>query len=204
MGFSLLVVERGMEGFERGRKLDKIGLDAQDTAELSFTDVQVPAENLLGDEGAGLTIPLASLESGRIGIGAQAVGIAQAALEEAIAYAKQRRAFGQAIAEFGAIQEKLADMATLVEAARLLVLRAAAGRDAGGTEGRRESSMAKLFASEAANKVVYEAVQIHGGYGYSREFPVERYYRDARVTTIYEGTSEIQRLVIARSLMGDR
>ena len=200
-GISAFIVEPGCPGFRFGKVEEKMGLRASKTGSIIFEDCEVPEENLLGEEGAGLTIPLASLESGRIGIGAQAVGIAQAALDEALKYAAGRHAFGHTISEFGAIQEKLAEMATLVEASHLLVRRAASDRDAGLPGGRRNSSMAKLFATEAACRVTYEAVQIHGGYGYSKEFPVERYFRDARVTTIYEGTSEIQRLVIARSLL---
>jgi len=200
-GISAFIVEPGHPGFRFGKVEEKMGLRASKTGAVVLEDCEVPAENLLGEEGAGLSIPLASLEAGRIGIGAQAVGIGQAALDEALKYARARRAFGQPIAEFGAIQEKLAEMATLLDASRLLVRRAASDRDAGRPGGRRNSSMAKLFASEAANKIAYEAVQIHGGYGYSKEFPVERYYRDARVTTIYEGTSEIQRIVISRSLL---
>ena len=200
-GISAFIAEPHFPGFRFGKVEEKMGLRSSKTGSIVFDECEVPAENLLGQEGAGLSIPLASLEAGRIGIAAQGVGIAQAALEEALRYARQRRAFGRVIAEFGAIQEKLAEMATLVEAARLLVRRAAADRDAGVGDGRKQSSMAKLFATEAANRVAYEAVQIHGGYGYSKEFPVERYYRDARVTTIYEGTSEIQRIVISRALL---
>jgi alkylation response protein AidB-like acyl-CoA dehydrogenase len=200
-GISAFIVEPSFKGFRFGKIEEKMGLRASKTGAVVLEDCEVPAENLLGEEGAGLSIPLASLEAGRIGIGAQGVGIAQAALDEALKYARERRAFGQPIAEFGAIQEKLAEMATLVDASRLLVMRAAADRDAGRAGGRRMSSMAKLFATEAANRIAYEAVQIHGGYGFSKEFPVERYYRDARVTTIYEGTSEIQRIVISRSLI---
>jgi acyl-CoA dehydrogenase len=199
---SAFLVEPAFPGFRFGKEEDKMGLRASKTGSVVLQDCEVPGENLLGEEGAGLSIPLASLEAGRIGIAAQAVGIAQAALEEALAYARERRAFGVRIAEMGAIQEKLAEMATHVEASRLLVAEACAARDADLPESRLRSSMAKLFATEAANRVAYEAVQIHGGYGYSKEFPVERYYRDARVTTIYEGTSEVQRIVIARSLLG--
>jgi alkylation response protein AidB-like acyl-CoA dehydrogenase len=200
-GISAFIVEPSFPGFRFGKIEEKMGLRSSKTGNIVLEECEVPAENLLGEEGAGLSIPLASLEAGRIGIGAQGVGIAQAALDEALKYARGRHAFGQPIAEFGAIQEKLAEMATLLDAARLLVMRAAADRDMGRPGGRRTSSMAKLFASEAANRIAYEAVQIHGGYGFSKEFPVERYYRDARVTTIYEGTSEIQRIVISRSLL---
>lgn len=202
-GISAFIVEPSSPGFRFGKIEEKMGLRSSKTGAVILEECRVPHESLLGEEGAGLTVPLASLESGRIGIGAQAVGIAQACLEAALGYARERRAFGRSISEFGATQEKIAEMATLVEAARLLVMRAAADRDAGFPGGRLRSSQAKLFASEAANKVAYEAVQIHGGYGYSKEFPVERYYRDARVTTLYEGTSEIQRLVIARALLGE-
>ena len=180
-----------------------MGLRSSKTGSIVLEDCEVPAENLLGEEGAGLTIPLASLESGRIGIGAQAVGIAQAALEEGIKYAKQRQAFGRAISEFGAIQGDRRD-GDLRRGGPAPGPAGRADRDAGRPGGRRNSSMAKLFATEAANRVTYEAVQIHGGYGYSKEFPVERYYRDARVTTIYEGTSEIQKIVIARSFLDEK
>src|SRR5437867_146510 len=170
-GISAFIVEPGFPGFRFGKVEEKMGLRASKTGAIVLEECEVPAGNLLGEEGAGLSIPLASLESGRIGIGAQAVGIAQAALDESVKYARERRAFGQPIAEFGAIQEQLAEMATLAEASRLLVMRAAADRDAGLPGGRKMSSMAKLFATEAANRVVYEAVQIHGGYGYSKGFP---------------------------------
>jgi alkylation response protein AidB-like acyl-CoA dehydrogenase len=159
----------------------------------------VPAANRLGEEGEGFAIALSLLEGGRAGIAAQAVGIAHACLEEAVAYAKERRQFGQPIAAFQAIQHRIADMATEVEAARLLTLRAAALKDQG-QPARVATSMAKLYASEAANRVAAAALQIHGGYGYLRDFPVERHYRDARVLTLYEGTSEIHRLVIGRHL----
>jgi len=200
-GISAFLVEPGFPGFRFGKLEDKMGLRASKTGSVLFEDCEVPAENLLGEEGAGLSIPLGTLEAGRIGIAAQAVGIAQAALEEGLLYAKSRQAFGRPLTEFGAIQAKLADMATAVEAARLMTWRAAAGHDAGAPGGPVASSMAKLFATEAAQTVTYEAVQIHGGYGYSKEFRVERLYRDARVTTIYEGTSEVQRIVIARGLV---
>ncbi|MCI0370230.1 MAG: acyl-CoA dehydrogenase, partial [candidate division NC10 bacterium] len=160
---------------------------------------EVPAENRLGEEGAGFEIAVALLDGGRAGIAAQAVGIAQACLEEAVAYAKERHQFGQPIASFQAIQHQIADMATQVEAARLLTLRAAALKDAGQPV-RVASSMAKLYASEAANRVAAAALQIHGGYGYLKDFPIERHYRDARVLTLYEGTSEIHRLLIGRHL----
>lgn len=200
-GISAFIVEPGFPGFRFGKIEDKMGLRASKTGSILLEDCEVPAENLLGEEGAGLSVPLASLESGRIGIAAQAIGIAQAALEASLSYATSRTAFGRPLAEFGETQMKLANMATGVEAARLLAWRAAANRDASVGDGPRESSMAKLFATEVAQAVTYDAVQIHGGYGYSKEFLVERLFRDARVTTIYEGTSEVQRIVISRSLL---
>ncbi len=179
----------------------KMGQRASQTAEMSFADVRVPAENVLGGEGNGLRVAFNSLDNGRIGIGALSTGIAQGALDESIKYSKERQAFGQAIAEFQAIQFKLANMATETDAARLLTLRAAAMKDAGHKQSGYYAAMAKLFASETANKVCADAVQIHGGNGYSRDYAVERMYRDARVTTIYEGTSEIQRIVISRGIL---
>jgi len=179
----------------------KMGQRASQTAEMSFADVRVPAENILGGEGNGMRVAFNSLDNGRIGIGALATGIAQGALDEATKYAKERHAFGQPIAEFQAIQFKLANMATETDAARLLTLRAAAMKDAGHKQTGFYAAMAKLFASETANRVCADAVQIHGGNGFSRDYPVERMYRDARVTTIYEGTSEIQRIVISREIL---
>jgi alkylation response protein AidB-like acyl-CoA dehydrogenase len=179
----------------------KMGQRASQTAEMSFVDVRVPAENVLGSEGNGMKVAFNSLDNGRIGIGALSTGIAQGALDEAAKYAKERQAFGQPIAEFQAIQFKLANMATETDAARLLTLRAAAMKDAGHKQSGFYAAMAKLFASETANRVCADAVQIHGGNGYSRDYPVERMYRDARVTTIYEGTSEIQRIVISREIL---
>lgn len=178
----------------------KMGQRASQTAEMSFTDVRVPKENILGGIGNGMKVAFGSLDNGRIGIAALSVGIAQAALEESINYAKDRTAFGQPIAEFQAIQHKLADMATEIETARLLTLRAAAIKDAGKKVGNF-AAMAKLYASETANKICADAVQIHGGNGFSRHYNVEKYYRDARITTIYEGTSEIQRIVISREIL---
>jgi butyryl-CoA dehydrogenase len=200
-GLSAFLVEKGIPGFEIGKIEEKMGLRASDTAELIFQDCRVSAENLLGEENEGFKIALSTLDRGRIGIAAQAVGIAQGCLEEAIRYAKERRQFGRPIADFQAIQWMIADMATETEAARLLTYRAAWIRD----QGRRvtkEASQAKLFASEVANRAAYRAGQIFGGYGYTKDFPVERFYRDARITTIYEGTSEIQRFVIAREELG--
>lgn len=179
----------------------KMGQRASQTAEMSFVDVRVPVENVLGGEGMGKNVAFNSLDNGRIGIGALSTGIAQGALDESLKYAKDRQAFGQPISEFQAIQFKLADMATMTDAARLLTLRAAAMKDEGHKQTGYYAAMAKLYASEIANKVCAEAVQIHGGNGYSREYPVERMYRDARVLTIYEGTSEIQRIVISREIL---
>ena len=199
-GISAFIVEKNSPGFVVGKLEDKLGLRSSDTASLLFEDCPVPGENLLGTEGEGFTIALATLDGGRIGIAAQALGIAQGCLEESVGYAQQRRQFGRAIAEFEAIQWMLADMATEIDAARLLTYRAAWLAEQGRTF-TKEAAMAKLFASEAANRAAYKAIQIFGGYGYTKEFAVERFFRDARITTIYEGTSEIQRLVIARRLI---
>jgi alkylation response protein AidB-like acyl-CoA dehydrogenase len=196
---SAFVVRRGADGFAVTREEEKLGLHSSSTADLAFEDT--PAERL-GDPGAGMRIALATLDGGRIGIAAQAVGIAQAGLDVATAYAKERSAFGGPIARLGAIQEKLAEMQTETEAARALVWRAARLKQAGRPHSV-EGAQAKLFASRVARHWTGEAIQVLGGYGYTREFPVERYYRDAKVTEIYEGTSEIQRLVIARALLGE-
>jgi len=201
-GVSCLLVDRGTEGFSIGVKEKKMGLRGSDTRELSFADGKIPKENLLGKENEGFKIALSLLNSGRIGVGSQCVGIAQAAYEEALKYSKERVQFGQAICNFQAIAFKLADMAVQIDAARLLVYRAAHLKDKG-KKCIQEASMAKLFASEMVNQVVNEAVQIHGGYGYMKEYAVERYFRDARVTEIYEGTSEAQRIVISRELLKD-
>ena len=205
-GISVLLVEQGTPGLTIGKEEKKMGQRGSNTVELVFEDCKVPAENLLGKEGDGFKIMLADLDGGRIGIGALACGVMRACLEEMVKYAKGRVQFGQPIANFQAIQWMIADTATELEAAENLVLRAAWLKDQflQGKGGRftKEASIAKLFATEAANRAAYRAVQVHGGYGYSREFPVERYYRDIRVTTIYEGTSEIQRLVIARHVLG--
>src|SRR5690349_10520704 len=201
-GVTAFLVEPGFPGFRVGRYEDKMGLRSSRSAEIVFADCQVPEENRLGEEGQGLKIALEALEGGRVGIAAQAVGLAQGALEAAASYAKQRRAFGKTIGEFQAVQFMLADMQTEVEAARLLMWQAASMRDAGFTRAGAFASRAKLFAAEMANRVAYKAVQIHGSMGYSRESDVERMYRDARVLSIYEGTSEIQRLIIARDLLG--
>ena len=202
-GISAFIVERGTKGFRSGKKEDKLGVRSSDTSELVFEDCRIPAANLLGKEGYGFIDTLRILDRGRIGIAAFSVGIAQAALEASHRYATDRRQFGHAIADFQAIQFKIADMVTKVEAARLLTWKAAVLRDSG-KEHTAESSMAKLFASEAAVEVAMEAVQIHGGYGYIKDYPVERYLRDSKLGTIGEGTSEVQRLVIARELLGLR
>jgi alkylation response protein AidB-like acyl-CoA dehydrogenase len=196
------LVEPAFSGFRVSRYEDKMGLRSSRSAEIVFADCEVPEENRLGEEGQGLKIALEALDGGRVGIAAQAVGLAQGALEASASYAKQRRAFGKTIGEFQAVQFMLADMQTEIEAARLLVWQAADMRDAGSARAGAFASRAKLFASEMANRVAYKAVQIHGSMGYSRESDVERMYRDARVLSIYEGTSEIQRLIIARDLLG--
>jgi alkylation response protein AidB-like acyl-CoA dehydrogenase len=199
-GIDAFLVETKTPGWEVLRVEEKMGLHAAHTAQLALTDLFVPRENLLGKEGEGFKLAMKTLDGGRIGIAAQAVGIARAALEASLAYARERRAFGQTLADFQGTQWKLADMATSVEAARLLVLHAASLKDQGRPY-TKEASMAKLFASETAMSVATQAVQIHGGYGYTREFPVERYFRDAKATEIYEGSSEIQRVVIAGQLL---
>jgi len=200
-GVTAFLVEPAFPGFRVARYEDKMGLRSSHTAELVFEDCEVPEENRLGEEGQGLKIALQALDGGRVGIAAQAVGIAQGALEAAARYAKDRRAFGKSIAEFQAIQWMLADMQTEIEAARSLMWHAAWMRDQSGARLGPLASRAKLYASEMVNRVVYKAVQIHGSVGYSRETDVERMYRDARVISIYEGTSEIQRLIIARDLL---
>ena len=200
-GISAFVVERGTKGFRSGKKEDKLGVRSSDTSELVFEDCRVPAGNLLGKEGHGFIDALRVLDRGRIGIAAFSIGIAQAALEAALRYARDRKQFGRAIAEFQAIQLKIADMSTRIEAARLLCWKAATLRD-NGKEHTLESSQAKLFASEMSVEVALEAIQIHGGYGYIKEYPVERHLRDAKLGTIGEGTSEVQRMVIARHLLG--
>jgi alkylation response protein AidB-like acyl-CoA dehydrogenase len=199
-GISAFVIERGTPGFRPGKKEDKLGVRSSDTSELVLEDCRVPAANLLGQEGNGFVDTLRILDRGRIGIAAWSLGIAQASLETSMAYAQGRRQFGHAIAEFQAIQFKIADMAVKVDAARLLTWRAAHLRDSG-QEHTTQSSMAKLYASEIAVEVALDAVQIHGGYGFLKDYPVERYLRDSKLGTIGEGTSEVQRLVIARELM---
>jgi alkylation response protein AidB-like acyl-CoA dehydrogenase len=199
-GISAFLVEPGTKGFRVGRHEEKMGQHASPSVEIVLNDCEVPEENRLGEEGQGLKIALSALDGGRIGIAAQAVGLAQGALEESVKYAKQRRAFGKTIGDFQAIQWMIADMETEIQAARALLYHAAWLKDSGGRMGAA-SSKAKLYASEMVNRVVAKAVQIHGSVGYSRETAVERMYRDARVITIYEGTSEVQRMIIARELL---
>jgi alkylation response protein AidB-like acyl-CoA dehydrogenase len=207
-GISAFIIEKGTPGFRPGKKENKLGLRASDTSEVVFTDCRVPAENLLGREGEGFVNCLQILDGGRISIAALGLGMAQGAYESALRYAKERRQFGKPIAEFQAVQFKLADMATQIEAARLLTYRAAwlADRAASSPDHAsritREASMAKLYAGEVAVRVANEAVQIHGGYGFIKDYPAEKFYRDVKLCTIGEGTSEIQRLVIARQLLG--
>jgi alkylation response protein AidB-like acyl-CoA dehydrogenase len=201
-GLSAFIVEKGTKGFRAGKKENKLGLRASDTAELIFEDCYIPAENLLGREGDGFIDAMQVLDGGRISIAALSLGMAQGAYDAALKYSKQRRQFGKAISEFQAIQWKLADMATEIEAARLLTLRAASMKDAG-LKTTLESSMAKLYASEVAVRCASEGVQIHGGYGFIKDYPAEKFYRDVKLCTIGEGTSEIQRLVIARQLLKD-
>jgi alkylation response protein AidB-like acyl-CoA dehydrogenase len=195
------LLEPNFKGFRVSRYEDKMGLRSSHTAEIVLDDCEVPVANRLGEEGQGLKVAFEGLDGGRIGIAAQAVGIAQGALEASVKYAKQRRAFGQSISEFQAIQWMLADMQTEIEAARALVHQAAWARDHGNRRKGPIASRAKLYASEMVNRVAYKAVQVHGSAGYSRESDVERMYRDARVISIYEGTSEIQRVIIARDLL---
>lgn len=199
-GISTFVIEKGMPGFSVGKKERKLGIRSSDTVSIAFQDVRVPAANRIGEEGFGFKFAMKTLDGGRIGIASQAVGIAQASLDAALKYSKERKAFDQPLASLQAIQFKIADMATDIDAARLLTLRAAATKDSG-ERFTQHAAMAKLFASKIAVKCALEAIQIHGGYGYIREYNVERYLRDAKITEIYEGTSEIQRIVIARSLL---
>ena len=195
-GITALVVEKGRRGFKLGKEEKKLGINATACCELVFTDCEVPLDNRIGNEGEGYKVALSTLDGGRIGIAAQATGIAQGAFEAALAWSKERMAFGHPISQFQAIQFMLADMSTEIDAARLLV-RKAAWRQDSGARFSMDAAIAKLFASEMSTRVTHKAIQIHGGYGYSREYPVERAYRDARITEIYEGTSEIQRLVIS-------
>jgi alkylation response protein AidB-like acyl-CoA dehydrogenase len=199
-GINVLIVEKGMSGFVVGKKEDKLGIRGSDTHSLMFTDVKVPKENRIGEDGFGFKFAMQTLNGGRIGIAAQALGIASGAYELSLKYAKERKSFGKPIAEHQAIQFKLAEMATKINAARLLTLQAARMKDAG-MDYVNAAAQAKLFASEVAMETTVEAVQIHGGYGYVKEFHVERMMRDAKITQIYEGTSEIQKIVIAREVL---
>jgi butyryl-CoA dehydrogenase len=201
-GISALVVEKGTPGFTVGKTEDKLGIRASDTAELIFEDCRVPAANRIGEEGQGFTIAMTAIDGGRIGIAAQAVGIAAGAYERSVAYARERKAFGVLIGQHQMVQWMLADMATAIDGARLLTLRAATLKDGGGPF-RTAAAMAKLFASETAMKVATDAIQVHGGYGFIKEYEVERAFRDAKITQLYEGTSQIQKLVIARDVLGD-
>ncbi|MGH9603827.1 MAG: acyl-CoA dehydrogenase family protein, partial [Terriglobales bacterium] len=201
-GLSAFLVEKGTKGFRPGKKEDKLGLRASDTSELIFEDCCIPVGNLLGKEGDGFIDAMRVLDGGRISIAALSLGMAQGAYEAALRYSKQRKQFGKLIGEFQAIQWKLADMATEIDAARLLTMRSASMKDAG-EKTTQESSMAKLYASEVAVRCANECVQIHGGYGFIKDYPAEKYYRDVKLCTIGEGTSEIQRLVIARQLLKD-
>ena len=199
-GVSAFIVEKGTPGLSIGKKEDKLGIRASDTCEIYFENCRIPAKNRIGDEGQGFSIAMKALGGGRIGIAAQALGLARSALEKSVTYAKERQQFGKSISQFGAIQNKIADIATNVDGSRLLVWQAAHLKDQG-KEYIKESSMAKLFASSTAMKAATDCVQIHGGYGYMQEYGVERLMRDAKITEIYEGTSEIQRLVIGRALL---
>lgn len=199
-GVSAFIVDMNTPGLTVGKLEDKLGIRATSTAQIFFEDCKVPVRNLLGKEGEGFKIALHTLDGGRIGVAAQALGIAQAALEESVRYAKERKAFGSAISDFQGLQFMMADMATRTEAARLLVWQAAVMKDKNMKFGK-QSAMAKLYAAETAMWVTTKAIQIHGGYGYTTDYPVERYFRDAKITEIYEGTSEIQRLVIAREVL---
>jgi len=199
-GLTAFLIEKGMPGFKIGKKENKMGIRASETTELVFEDCKVPKANVLGQLGAGFRIAMKTLDGGRIGIAAQAVGIAQAAMEAAVKYSKERKQFGKCICEFQAIQWMLANMSVEVDAARLLTLRAAYTKDKG-LSFTKEAATAKLFASETAVKTAINAVQVHGGYGYMKEYDVERYFRDAKITEIYEGTSEVQRMVIAAMLL---
>jgi butyryl-CoA dehydrogenase len=202
-GISAFIVEKKTPGLSVGQIEDKMGLRASDTTDLIFEDCRVPAKNLLGNEGDGFKIAMSGLDGGRIGIAAQSIGVAQAALDAAVKYAQERQQFGQSISKFQGIRWIIADMATEIEAARQLVLSAAAMKDRG-ERYTAQASMAKLFASEMVNRITGKALQIHGGYGFTKDYPVERFYRDARVFTIYEGTSEIQRVVISNQIFKDR
>ncbi|MFA6439308.1 MAG: acyl-CoA dehydrogenase [Bacteriovoracaceae bacterium] len=201
-GISAFIVEKGMPGFSHGKKERKLGIRSSDTVSLTFDNIRVPKKNMIGEEGFGFKFAMMTLEGGRIGIASQALGIAQGCLDAALNYSKQRKAFGKPISELQIIQFKLADMATDIEAARLLTYQAAILKEAG-LPYAKQAAMAKLWASKTAVKCALEAIQVHGGYGYVREYNVERYLRDAKITEIYEGTSEIQHIVISRALLKD-
>ncbi|TET19894.1 MAG: acyl-CoA dehydrogenase, partial [Candidatus Cloacimonadota bacterium] len=200
-GISAFIIEDGYEGFSKGKHEDLMGIRATANCELMFEDCKVPKENLLGEEGLGFKIAMGTIDVSRIDIGAQAVGISQAALDESVKYSKERKQFGKPICEFEFIQGMLANMATSIDAARLLVLRVAYMKDKGEKWFSRESAMAKWYASEIAVEVTRQACQIHGGYGYTKDYPVERLFRESKIMELYEGTSEIQKIVIARSLL---
>lgn len=202
-GISAFIVEKGTPGIIVGNVEDKMGLRASDTTDLIFENCKVPAGNLLGSEGDGFKIAMTGLDGGRIGIAAQSVGLAQAAFDEAVKYVKKRKQFGQSISKFQGLRWKIADMATEIEAARQLMFLAASMKDRG-EKFTTQASMAKLFASEMVNRVTATALQMHGGYGFTKDYPIERFYRDARVFTIYEGTSEIQRIVISNNILKDK
>ena len=202
-GISAFLIPKEAPGFAVGKHENKLGIRTSNTTEMIFTDCRIPAGNLLGQENRGLSIALGTLDCGRIGIAAQAVGIAEAALQESVRYAKQRVQFGKPLAEFESLQFMMADMAVDVEVAKTMLYRAAWMKDSGAKRFTKESAIAKLFASEMAHRVCHKALQIHGGYGFMKDYKVERLYRDQRITEIYEGTSEIQRLVIARSLLSE-
>ncbi len=201
-GISTFLVEKGTEGFGHGKKEDKLGIRSSDTCSLTFQNCRIPAQNLVWEEGKGFNFAMQTLNGGRIGIAAQAIGVAEASLEAALKYSKERKAFGQEISKFQAIQFKLADMAMKIDAAKLLTFKSCALKDAN-KKYYKEAAMAKLYASKVAVECALEAIQIHGGYGYVREYLVERYLRDAKITEIYEGTSEIQRMIIARALLDE-
>jgi alkylation response protein AidB-like acyl-CoA dehydrogenase len=201
-GISTFIVEKGTPGFSVAKKEKKLGIRSSDTVSLAFQDCRVPAANRIGEEGFGFKFAMKTLDGGRIGIAAQALGIAQGALDASLSYARQRKAFGKYLAEIQAIQFKIADMATRINAARLLIMKAAGEKDAG-VSYSQSAAMAKLFASKVAVDAALEAIQIHGGYGYIKEYPVERFLRDAKITEIYEGTSEVQKIVISRGLLKD-
>lgn len=199
-GLSTFIVEKGTEGFTLGSLEKTMGINASDTSELVFENCRVPVENMLGKEGEGFKVAMMALDGGRIGIGAQALGIAQAALDESIKYSKEREQFGRPIAKFQAIQWMIADMATEIDAARYLIYKAAYLKDRV-KKFSKEAAMAKMYASEVARRASIKAIQIHGGYGYTKDYPVERFFRDAKITEIYEGTNEIHRIVIANALL---